>query len=217
MACVAGRAFLELPLRQLRRHGFRRVILAVGYGQDAIRSHFGQHAFGLDLEYSPESSPLGTGGALRNAADLAPQDRLLVMNGDSYTDVDLNAVVSKHDATKAEVTVVVVPAGDRNDCGSVTLDAQGNLAEFAEKHGSAPFINAGVYAFSRAILDSIPAGIQVSLEKDLLPRWIQDGVSVRAFTHPGVCVDIGTPERYRLAQYMLASAEREAAEPTAIE
>jgi len=217
MASIAGRPFLELPLRQLRRHGFQRVTLAVGYGQDVIRSHFGEHAFGLEIRYSAESSPLGTGGALGNAAALVPTETSLVMNGDSYTDVDLHRLVLKHDETKADVSVVVVPADQRSDCGSVFLDSSGSLAEFTEKQGpqSAPYINAGVYVFSRAILDLVPAGIEVSLEKDLLPRWLQDGACIKAFVHSGTCVDIGTPDRYRLAQQLLADAEKETAVPAA--
>src|SRR5215472_8892629 len=175
MAPIAGRPFLELLLRQVRRHGFQRVILAVGYRQDIIRSHFGEHAFGLELKYSAESSPLGTGGALRKAAGLVPAQAFLVMNGDSYTDVDLNALVLRHDETKADISVVVVPADIRSDCGSVVLDANGNVTRFAEKQGSwsAPYLNAGIYVFSSAILDLIPAEVQLSLEKDLLPRCIQ--------------------------------------------
>jgi mannose-1-phosphate guanylyltransferase len=212
LARIAGRPFLELPLRQLRRHGFQRVILAVGYRQDMIRSHFGTDAFGLELIYSAELSPLGTGGALRNAADLVPAQTFLVMNGDSYTDVDLIALMLKHEETKADVSVVVVPADERSDCGSVFLDANGNLAQFAEKGPRrTPYINAGIYVVSRAVLDLIPAGTQVSLEKDLFPRWIQDGARIKAFIHSGTCVDIGTPDRYQVAQEVLAGAESEAA------
>lgn len=219
MARIAGRPFLELPLRQLRRHGFQRAILAVGYRQDMIRSHFGNHAFGLELKYSAELSPLGTGGALRNAADLVPSETFLVMNGDSYTDIDLNDLVLKHEETKADVSLVVVPADERSDCGSVFLDANANLAQFGEKQRarSAPYINAGIYVLSRPILDSIPAGIEVSMEKDLFPRWIKDGARIKALIHSGPCVDIGTPQRYRLAQQVLASTEREAAASTARE
>jgi NDP-sugar pyrophosphorylase family protein len=182
-----------------------------------IRSHFGDHACGLDLIYSAESSPLGTGGALRNAADLVPTKTLLVMNGDSYTDVDLIALVRKHGEAKADVSVVVVTGDDRSDCGSVSLDANGNLLQFAEKQcpGSAPYINAGIYVFSRPILERLPAGLQLSLEKDLFPRWIGDGARIKAFIHSGMCVDIGTPDRYRLAQQALAGAEKEAAASTA--
>lgn len=210
LARVAGRPFLELPLRQLRRHGFRRVILAVGYGQDMIRSQFGEYAFGLKLEYSAESSPLGTGGALRNAADLFRSETILAINGDSYTDVDFKSLALKHYETKADVSLVVVPADNRSDCGSVVLTGNGNLERFAEKQssGSGAYINAGIYVFSRPIVDLIPSGLPVSLEKDLFPRWIQDGVSIKAFIHLGTCLDIGTPDRYREAQLALASAER---------
>jgi len=212
MAQVAGRPFLELPLRQLRRHGFRHAILAVGYRQDLIRAHFGERACGLELKYSAEAFPLGTGGALRNASDLFPAEAFLVMNGDSYTDVDLTALVRMHDETRADVSVVVVPADDRNDSGSVFLDANGNLVHFAEKQAAqdAPYVNAGVYVFSRAILDLIPPGTQISLEKDLLPQWLQDRASIKALVHSGACVDIGTPDRYRFAQQALASAEQDA-------
>ena len=214
MARIGGRPFLELPLRQLRRHRFQRVILAVSYQQDIIRSHFGERAFGLELKYSAESSPLGTGGALRNAADVVQSEKVLVMNGDSYTDADLNRLMLKHDETKADVSMVVVPADERSDCGSVFVDASGNLAQFAEKQRScgARYINAGIYVLSRHILDLIPAGIQVSLEEELFPRWMQNGACIKAFFHSGTCVDIGTPDRYQVAQQVLADVEREAAE-----
>src|SRR5271157_925044 len=100
MADVAGRPFLELLLRQLRRHGFERAILAVGYQKDMIYSHFGERAFGLYLAYSVESRPLGTGGALRNAADLIESENVLIMNGDSYTDADLRELAVDHHEAK---------------------------------------------------------------------------------------------------------------------
>lgn len=216
LARVAGRPFLELPLRQLRRYGFQRAILAVGYRQDLIRSHFGNRAFGLELIYSAEESPLGTGGAMRKAADLVSADAVLVMNGDSYTDVDLVELVRTHGETEADGSMVVVPADERSDVGSISLDTNGNLSQFAEKHGPgrAPYINAGIYVFSRAVLDSIPAGTQVSLEKDLFPRWVQNGARIKAFIHSGTCVDIGTPDRYWVAQKSLAGVEKEAAAST---
>src|ERR1017187_4110469 len=90
MSSIDGRPFLELLLRQLRRYGFQRVILAVGYEREVIYSHFGETAFGLKLTYPAESSPLGTGGALRNALGAVESETALIMNGDSYTDVDLS-------------------------------------------------------------------------------------------------------------------------------
>lgn len=212
MADVAGRPFLELLLRQLRRHGFERVILAVGYQNDMIYSHFGERACGLDLAYSTESSPLGTGGALRNAADLIESENVLIMNGDSYTNADLGEFVVDHHEAKADLSVVVVPADERGDCGSIAIDGSGKLTSFAEKQDPfhAPYINAGIYMTSRQLLYEIPPGLEVSLERELLPQWLRQGKYIRGFVCLGKCIDIGTPERYRSAQDILATAERDA-------
>lgn len=212
MASIGGRPFLELLLRQLRRHGFRRVILAVGYRKDVIRSHFGELAFGLQLIYSAESSPLGTGGALRKAADFVESDGVLIMNGDSYTEVDLLELVDDNRKLKADASVVVVPADGRGDCGSVLLDGSGNLARFEEKHAPfhTPYLNAGIYVVSRRIVCDVPPGVQTSLEAELFPRWLAEGRYVRAFVCSGRCIDIGTTERYRNAQCSLANVEMDA-------
>src|ERR1700722_15083615 len=84
MAPINGRPFLELLLRQLKRHGFSRVILSVGYKQETIREYFGDRSNGLELVYSVETAPLGTGGGIRQAVDFIHTDSVLVMNGDSY-------------------------------------------------------------------------------------------------------------------------------------
>jgi len=216
LASVAGRPFLELLLRQLRRYGFRRAVLAVGYQKEMISSSLGGAAFGLQLAYAEEESPLGTGGAMRNAADFVQTDSVLVTNGDSYTDVDLSRFVEEFQKTKADFSVVVVPADGRGDIGSVLVDSDGKLARFAEKEagiGAQYFINAGIYMVSRQLLQEIPAGVAISLEKQLFPGWLETGKAMRAFHHAGSCVDIGTPERYEMAQRMLASAEAEPGPP----
>jgi NDP-sugar pyrophosphorylase family protein len=209
MSSIDGRPFLELLLRQLRRHGFQRVILAVGYQREVIYSHFGETAFGLKLTYSAESSPLGTGGALRNALGAVESETALIMNGDSYTDVDLSRFGAEHDEAKADASVVVVPADGRGDCGSVSIRENGDLDSFDEKTGTlgARYINAGIYLIARRMLSEGPPGIQISLEKELLPRWLENGARIRAFVHPGVCIDIGTPERFQGAQELLANVE----------
>jgi NDP-sugar pyrophosphorylase family protein len=210
MATVANRPFLEVLLRQLRRHRFARVILAVGYGREVIRSHFGEQAFGLHLTYSAESSPLGTGGALRKAADLVNSESVLVMNGDSYTDADLCKFVADYHESKVDASVIVVPADGRADCGTVLVDEMGMLAGFEEKQNPfhAPYVNAGTYVMSRRLLEGIPPGLQTSLERELFPRWLREGRHVKAFACQVRCVDIGTPDRYMNAQNILATVER---------
>ena len=133
MAAVAGRPFLEVLLRQMARHGFKRVILAVGYQGNVIFSRFGNSVSGMELVYSAEPRPLGTAGALRNAAELVNSDNVLVMNGDSYTDVDLTAFVRDYQESKYDVSVVVVPADGRNDCGFVVLNDQNRVVGFNRK------------------------------------------------------------------------------------
>jgi D-glycero-alpha-D-manno-heptose 1-phosphate guanylyltransferase len=215
MADIAGRPFLELLLRQLHRYGFERAILAVGYRKDVIQSHFGDRACGLSLSYSPESYPLGTAGALRNAADLIRSENALIMNGDSYTDVDLGKFVVKHKEMKAAVSVLVVPADERRDGGSVVLDEIGNLTMFAEKEDliHAAYINAGVYIMSREMLAAIPPGVEVSLETEVLPRWLRERKCIKGFVCQGRCIDIGTPERYQSARNALANLEVDAMVP----
>jgi NDP-sugar pyrophosphorylase family protein len=209
MANIAGRPFLELLLSQLRRHGFQRAILAVGYQNEVIRSHFGDRAFGLHLAYSTESSPLGTGGALRKAAELVQSGSVLIMNGDSYTDADLPGFVADHGKSKADASVLIVPADGRSDCGSVQVDGNGKLASFLEKQGAFcwPYSNAGIYMMSRQMLYEIPSGLEVSLEQELLPQWLKQGKCIKGFFCRSKCIDIGTPERYRRAQDLLADVE----------
>jgi mannose-1-phosphate guanylyltransferase len=207
MASVSGRPFLEVLFRQLKRYGARRVILAVGYQRDAIRTHFGPESTGLDLEYAVEISPLGTGGALRNAAGLVEADDVLIMNGDSYTDADLGRFLGNYRESGADVSVLVVPPDGRTDCGSVAVDANARLTGFEEKSGEQRYVNAGVYLARAGLLREIPEGRQVSLEKELFPRWMSEGKDIRAFIWSGSCVDIGTPERYQEAQNLLAGVE----------
>jgi NDP-sugar pyrophosphorylase family protein len=208
MANIAGRPFLELLLRQLHRYGFRRAILAVGYKKDMIYSHFGEQASGLHLAYSAESRPLGTGGALRNATGLIESESVLIMNGDSYTDADLSNFVADYRESKVEASMLIVPADGRNDCGSVLIEGTGKIASFEEKRDQfhAPYVNAGIYIMSRQLLSEIPDGLQISLEQQLLPQWLQHGRNVKGFVALAECVDIGTPERYWRAQDVLANA-----------
>jgi NDP-sugar pyrophosphorylase family protein len=209
LASIGGRPFLDILLSQLRRHGFQRVILAVGFEKDLIRSHFDGQALDISLEYSIELTPLGTGGALRNSVDLVESDSALVMNGDSYTDADLSGFVAEHWQKKADVSVLVVPANGRADCGLVSMDANGRVLSFKEKQSTIgkQYVNAGIYMVAKSILSEIPPNMRVSLEEELFPRWLAVGKNVRAYHHEGRCIDIGTPERYLSAQEALANVE----------
>jgi D-glycero-alpha-D-manno-heptose 1-phosphate guanylyltransferase len=209
MAKVAGRPFLELLLEQLKRHGFTRAILAVGYQSDYIRSYFGENVPDLELIYSAEAQPLGTAGAIRNAAHLVVSESVLVMNGDSYTDINLTGLVDDYRNSKPDASLVVVNADNRTDCGFVLLNPDNMVVAFNEKKASsaARYASAGIYMLSDKIVNDIPAGRAVSLENETLPGWLTEGKHIRAFVHAGTCVDIGTPDRYRSAQTLLTDVE----------
>lgn len=213
LASIADRPFLELLLRQLHRHGVRRIVLAVGYQAEAIQTRLGDRAMGLQLAYSSESSPLGTGGAIANAMPLVESESPLVMNGDSYTGVDLTRFAAEHHQSRADASMVVIPLVGRTDCGSVIVNQNGTILQFEEKQSqpTSPYANAGIYILNRKLFQDIPAGTQLSLERELLPRWVAEGKHLRAFVHEGPCIDIGTPERYQSAQQMLADVEGESA------
>jgi len=211
MAAIMGRPFLELLLRQLRRHNFTRVILAVGYQKDVIRDYFGTRAFGLQLVYSEEEMRLGTGGALGNAAGLIQSDTALVTNGDSYTDLDLSEFLADHRAAGAHVSLVVVPNDSRSDCGMVSVDVTGRVEHYAEREAArgGGYINAGLYLVPKSLLYRIPPRVPISVENQLLPQWLQEGIRMHAFVSAAECVDIGTPDRYHRAQCVLAHCEIE--------
>jgi mannose-1-phosphate guanylyltransferase len=209
LATIGDRPFLDILLNQLRRHGFEHVILAVGYQRDLIRSHFEKRAHNVSLEYSIESTPLGTGGALRNALDFVKSESVLIMNGDSYTDAGLSGFVADHGESRADLTVLVVPIDGRVDCGLVSVDPGGRVLGFKEKQSATgmQYVNAGIYMIDKKILYQMPPNQCVSLEEQLFPRLLAEGKNIRAFHHSGSCIDIGTPERYLQAQKTLANAE----------
>lgn len=211
MAAIAGRPFLELLFCQLRRHGFERAILAVGYRKDVIRSEFGGHAQGLTLDYSEEILPLGTGGALRKASELVASDTCLVMNGDSYTDARIGTFVAEHFRRAADASLIGCPADDRADCGWLLTDEDGRLVQFDEKNARSGqrYLNSGIYVIAKDFLFRMQPGVAISLEMEAFPRWLAEGRHIRVFADPARCIDIGTPERYWDATRILAQAGRD--------
>jgi len=209
LASISDRRFLDLLLRQLQRHGVRRTVLAVGYRKEAIQEYLGDRAFGMELAYSVESSPLGTGGAIGQALTLVESEAPLVLNGDSYTGADLAQFAAEHRASYADASMMIVPLEGRVDCGSVVVDSNYKITRFEEKQSgiASAFANAGIYLLNRKLFHDVSAATQVSLERELLPRWLAEERDLRAFVHDGPCIDIGTPERYQSAQLALAAVE----------
>jgi NDP-sugar pyrophosphorylase family protein len=201
LATVGNRPFLELLVRQLANQGVRRLVMCTGYKGRNIEEEFGDgHPLGVSIEYSLEPHPMGTAGAIRFAEPfLRGESDFLVMNGDSFVEIDLAKLMDVHRTTGCLATMAVVEKKDKSRYGTVQVAPGGRVVGFAEKTeaASAGLINAGVYLFAKGILQHIPDG-PASLEKDIFPKILNQGVY--AVEQPGVFIDIGTPEDYQLAQ-----------------
>lgn len=201
LAPVGGRSFLELLIRHLQRQGIRRLVMCTGYLGDCIEREIGNGAcFGVDIKYSAETIPMGTGGAIKLAQRcLDPGADFLVMNGDSFVEIDFGRVLDFHRQRRALATMAVRFVENSSRYGTVQLGADSRVVNFLEKTAieGPGLINAGVYVFNAAIFDHIDER-PASLERDLFPRFLDRGVY--AYDRTGEFIDIGTPQDYARAR-----------------
>jgi mannose-1-phosphate guanylyltransferase/phosphomannomutase len=201
--------FLHYQLALLCRHEIRDVILSVSYRPDAVRAVMGEGAVaGVNLRYKVEDEPLGTGGGVRHSADLA-SGRLVVLNGDILTDLDLSAVLRFHEAKRAQATIVLTRVPDPTAYGLIERESSGRVRRFREKPSAEEVttdtVNAGTYVIDRDLLEEIPRGAVYSIERQFFPGLIERGVPVFGYIWPGYWIDIGTPAKYLQAHRDLLS------------
>jgi D-glycero-alpha-D-manno-heptose 1-phosphate guanylyltransferase len=210
MAQVGGKPFLEYQIERLRAHGFEDLVLCVGYLAHHVQDYFDDgRDWGVHIDYAVETEPLGTAGAIKNAQKFIGEDAFLVLNGDSYLEVDLRGLVQFHQRWRsadpqAIATVAVVASDDTSAYGKVELDERARLLRFGEKVEAGPgWINGGVYVLEPTLLDSISLGVAVSLETETLPLILESNHHVLGYLVQGFFVDIGTPEGYhRFCRYV---------------
>ena len=195
---LAGRPFLSFMLDWAHSHGVDEVILSCGFMSDDVKRVLGDIYDGMRLRYVVEEEPLGTAGPVRLALDEGVlADRLIVLNGDVLTDIDLSAELAQHTDTGARATLALYPVDDTASYGVVPTDADGRVEAFLEKSdGEAPTnrINAGAYVIERGVIESIPAGRPVSFEREVFPQLVGEGLY--GYLAEGYWIDIGTPQRY---------------------
>lgn len=196
LAPVAGKPFLVYQLDWLKRCGVRNIVLCTGYQHQLIQHYLGDGAdLGLSIRYSIEDQPLGTAGALRKARDEIT-GTFLVLNGDTYLDVDLQTLLFDHRASGSVATLALMWVELANRYGAVTLDEQGRIVCFGEKqHSGAGLVNAGLYACEPSLLTHFPERDPLSLELDVFPALASQGLLSGHVVKGYVC-DIGTPESY---------------------
>jgi D-glycero-alpha-D-manno-heptose 1-phosphate guanylyltransferase len=199
MAPVHGKPFLHYLAAYLSRNNVSRIVFCTGYLHESIERYFGNRYLGMDIGYSVEREPLGTGGAFVKALPLVSGDCCLLLNGDSFFNVPVADLLDAHRRHKADLTIALVNRSVAGRYGSVRLEGD-RIAGFDEKTGNGPrLVNAGIYAVQKSIVDAIALPKAFSLEKDLLEKYC-GRLTVTAFKGDGYFIDIGVPEDYRRAQ-----------------
>ncbi|HEY7146704.1 MAG TPA: NDP-sugar synthase [Streptosporangiaceae bacterium] len=199
---TAGVPFLAHQLARAAACGISRVVLATAYRAKMFADCLGDgSSFGLEIVYVEEEMPLGTGGGIRNAAERlrsGPADPVVVLNGDVLSGHDLPAQLDAHRKADAAVTLHLVEVADPARFGCVPTDAQGRVTAFLEKTPNPVTnrINAGCYVFRRDVIDTIPAGQVVSVERETFPGLIEAGEFVLGYIQTAYWLDVGTPEAF---------------------
>jgi mannose-1-phosphate guanylyltransferase len=212
---LVDRPFLAYMIEWLGSHGVTEAVLACGFLPDQLREALGEgeHA-GVKLTYVTEPDRRGTAGAIRFAAEALGDrldERFLALNGDVLTDLDLTALQRAHARQGRQATLGLYEVDDSAAYGLVDYDERGAVLAFTEKTGQAVpgQINAGTYVLERSVLDLIPAGSEVSIERDVFPKLVGDGLGAELLG--GYWMDIGTPERYLQATWDILEGRVETA------
>ena len=204
MALVLGRPFLEYQVEHLKKYHIIEIVLCVGYLAEQIKSYFKDGAkFGVDIRYAVDKEPLGTAGALKNAENCLEDEAFLVLNGDSYSELNITKFVQFHKKKGGKGTILLSRVSQAQDYGLMELDEEKRITGFFEKSArisSDSIINAGTYLLEPEVLSYIPAGEKVSLERETFPRLLQEKVPLFGYLTSDYFIDIGTPEKYAQIQ-----------------
>ncbi|MGI5398546.1 sugar phosphate nucleotidyltransferase [Streptomyces sp. CA-135486] len=205
MVPAAGVPFLTHQLARARAAGVEHIVLATSYLAEVFEPYFGDGSeLGLHLEYVTEEEPLGTGGAIRNVASRlrsGPEDPVLIFNGDILTGLDIEALVATHRSSGADVSLHLTRVEDPRAFGLVPTDATGRVRAFLEKPQTpeeivTDQINAGAYVFRRSVIDSIPTGRPVSVERETFPELLSSGAHLQGMVDSTYWLDLGTPQAF---------------------
>jgi mannose-1-phosphate guanylyltransferase len=213
MLPIVNRPMIEHVVGHLADYGVDDVVLSLGYRPDAFSAAYPDgRCAGATLHYAIEPEPLDTAGAIRFAAlDAGIDERFVVLNGDVLTDLDIGAFLAFHESRGAEATIALHRVDDPSRYGVVPTDGEGRVTQFVEKppRGEAPtdLINAGTYVFEPAVVDRIPAGRRVSVERETFPALVADR-SLFALDDGCYWIDTGTPCEYVQAQIDLVDGVR---------
>lgn len=197
MALIQDKPFMEYVVRELAMQEINRIIFAVGYKGTMVEEYFGDGSrFGIEASYAYEETLLGTAGAIKNAARYMHREEVFILNGDTFYRMDYGRLRRQKKEQNLDMTLVLREVEDVSRYGQAVL-LDGMLTGFNEKtkEKRRGTINGGVYLMTRELIDQIPEG-KVSLENDMIPKWLSEGKRLGGFVNDGYFIDIGIPEDY---------------------
>lgn len=203
MVDINGRPFLDILIEYVSSFGFIRFILCTGYKSDFIEDYYLKKDTAVQFLISEEKTPLGTGGAIKNAEPLIKSDRIFALNGDSLCHTSFKKLQEFHQKKKSRLSLVLTKVKKPKDFGTVRLSETNEILGFAEKIPSdkPAYVNSGIYLFETNLLSEIPPGENVSLEYDFFPSLV--GKGMYGYVVKAKLFDIGTPERLAVARNFL--------------
>ena len=198
MLTVAGIPVTEHQLMMAKAAGITEIVLATSYLSEVFTPYFGDGSqWGMSIKYAVEKEPLGTGGAIRNAAQLLEtKESVVILNGDVLSSHNLAKQIREHEAHDADVTLHLTEVEDARAFGCVPTDAEGRVTAFLEKMDNPVTnqINAGCYVFNPRVISSIPLDTVVSVERETFPQLVNSGAKVYGYIESAYWLDIGTPK-----------------------
>jgi D-glycero-alpha-D-manno-heptose 1-phosphate guanylyltransferase len=200
MALINDVPFLQILLDDLLMKGISKFYLAVGYKYEVIMDYFGTSYMGCKIEYVIESTPLGTGGAIKQALEQVDSDNVFVFNGDTFFDVDIELMLKQHVENNPEVTLALKPFVNFDRYGTVDVNDDLRITKFTEKQFCKQgVINGGIYLMKTNLFEGLDYPDQFSLEQDYFEKYCSDK-QLEGFIDEGYFIDIGIPEDYKKAQ-----------------
>jgi len=202
MAPVNGRPFLDYMFLYLKHYGITHVVLSTGYLAHKVSDRYKEEFEGMRVAYAVEETPLGTGGGIRLAMEQCHTDNILVLNGDSFFDVDLRAYEAQYKSCGSGGALALRKVANAARYGTISLGSGQRIAAFREKDSieKPGLINGGVYLLNRKLfLENTPAAKAFSIEKDFFETRLTE-IRLCGFEHEGYFIDIGIPEDYQKAQ-----------------
>ncbi|MCK5897987.1 MAG: nucleotidyltransferase family protein [Methylococcales bacterium] len=204
MADINGYPFLKYLLDSLAKQGFKKIILSVGYKQAIIKDYFKDRYLEMEIIYSSEDTPLGTGGAIVKALKLTDSECVYILNGDSFFEIDLQEMQKAHLSSKADITLATKVMQNFDRYGTITLEKMRVIAFEEKKYHRDGLINAGIYCINPILFNDFQTQPKFSFETDFLENNLSR-LQVNSFESTGYFIDIGIPEDYQHAHRIFSA------------